>query len=200
MCLIRKNEVAALLCALLLAACGGGGGDEVSSSSSSAGSSSSSSSSSVTSGLVALDASTSCGLAGFREELLAAINQARATARTCGTESKPAVAALVWEDRLFSAAARHSQDMAANNYFSHDAQDGRTPPQRIRAEGYVWTAYGENIAAGYGTVAEVMQGWINSPGHCSNIMNASFTDVGVSCVRATGAQYGTYWTMNLGHR
>lgn len=169
-------------------------------SSSSSSTSSSSSSSSAASGLVALDASTSCGLSDFRAELLAAINQARATARTCGTESKPAVAALVWEDRLFSAAARHSQDMAANNYFSHDSLDGRKPGQRVSAEGYTWRSVGENIAAGYSTVAEVMQVWMNSPGHCNNIMSADKTEVGVSCVRATGAQFSTYWTMNLGRR
>ncbi len=186
--LIRKNEVAALMCALLLAACGGGGEDANEAGYEPLG------------GLLALDASTSCGLAGFQEELLTAINQVRATARTCGTVSMPAVAALSWNDRLFSAAARHSQNMAANNFFSHSSPNGLTPGQRILAEGYVWSAYGENIAADRSTVAEVMQGWINSPGHCSNIMNASFTEVGVSCVRATGAQYSNYWTMNLGRR
>lgn len=147
-----------------------------------------------------LDADSTCNLANFRAELLAAVNQARANARICGSSSYPAVAALAWEDRLFSAAARHSRDMAENNYFDHTSLDGRTPGQRIAAEGYAARAWGENIAAGYGTVAAVMQGWLNSPGHCSNIMNASFTELGVSCVRRSGNLYGDYWTMALGAR
>ena len=99
---------------------------------------------------LALDASTSCGLPDFRNSLLQQINAARATARTCGATSMPAVSALTWNDRLFSAAARHSQDMATNNYFSHTSLDGRSFSRRMtdetlqamfglaQGEGWVW--------------------------------------------------------------
>lgn len=197
----------ALLC---LAACGGGGG--VGSTEGGAGAESSSSgtvglsppsvsggSGSAGSGssLVALDASTSCGLPDFRNSLLQQINAARAVARSCGGTAMPAAAPLAWNDRLFSAAARHSSDMAVNNYFSHTGLDGRSAAQRVAAEGYAWTWVGENIAAGQASVSVVMGGWLASPGHCANIMRAEYRDVGVSCVQQSGSTYGHYWTMTL---
>ena len=60
-------------------------------------------------------------------------------------------------------------------------------------------ALGENIASGYRTVDAVMNGWIASPGHCANLMNAGFAEVGVACVPGVaGNTYATYWTMELG--
>lgn len=187
---------------LALAACGGGG-DSDSPSPAAGGVSGTpssvagSSGATGTPGLLALDASTSCGLADFQNSLLQQINAARATARTCGSTAMPAVAPLAWNNRLFSAAARHSGDMAANNYFSHTGLDGRTPAQRMAAEGYAWSWAGENIAAGQQTVSTVMTGWLSSPGHCANIMRAEYRDVGVSCVQKSGTTYGKYWTMAL---
>lgn len=154
----------------------------------------------LSTGAVALSADTSCGQSGFRADLLAQINQARQTARICGTQAMPAVAPLGWNDALFSAAARHARDMADNNYFSHTSLDGRTLGQRVTAEGYNWRTVGENIAAGPGSVSAVMQGWLDSPGHCRNIMGSVFTEVAVSCVARSGSRYGRYWVMVLGTR
>lgn len=193
---------------LTLAACGGGGGGGseagagggsnatvgVPSPPSSAGGSSTAGGAST---LVALDASTSCGLPDFRNSLLQQINAARAVARSCGGTAMPAVGPLAWNDPLFSAAARHSTDMAVNNYFSHTGLDGRTASQRIAAEGYAWSWVGENIAAGQASVSAVMSGWLASAGHCANIMRAEYQDVGVSCVQRSGTTYGRYWTMTL---
>jgi uncharacterized protein YkwD len=147
--------------------------------------------------LVALDAGTSCDLPDFRASLLQQINAARTSARSCGGTALPAVSPLAWNDRLFSAAARHSRDMAQNNYFSHTGLDGRSSSQRISAEGYAWSWSGENIAAGQSSVATVMNGWLASEGHCRNIMRAEYRDVAVSCVQRTGSTYGRYWTMVL---
>ncbi len=147
--------------------------------------------------LVALDASTSCNLPDFRNSLLQQINAARAAARSCGGTAMPAVAPLAWNDALFSAAARHSIDMAVNNYFSHTGLDGRSASQRIAAEGYAWSWVGENIAAGQTSVSTVMSGWLASAGHCANIMRAEYQHVGVSCVQRSGTTYGRYWTMTL---
>jgi uncharacterized protein YkwD len=186
---------------LALAACGGGGSDAAPASTGSVSGTpttvTGSSGSTASPGLLALDASTSCGLADFQNSLMQQINAARATARSCGGTAMPAVAPLTWNDRLFSAAARHSQDMATNNYFSHTGLDGRAPAQRIAAEGYAWSWVGENIAAGQQTVTTVMNGWLASPGHCANIMRAEYRDVGMSCVQRTGSTYGKYWTMAL---
>lgn len=140
----------------------------------------------------------SCGLANFQTDVMAAINAARAQSRSCGSEAKPAVAALEWNDTLFSAATAHSQDMAQRNYFSHTSPDGKTSGDRALLAGYRFSALGENIAAGQRSVAVVMQGWIASEGHCRNIMTAAFTQVAVACVTTSRQQYPTYWTMVLG--
>ncbi len=151
----------------------------------------------ASSGPAVLNASTSCGISGFQAELLRQINAARASERQCGSATMPAVAPLAWNTRLFSAAARHSRDMAQNNYFSHTSLDGRSMGQRVRDEGYAWSAVGENIAAGQGSVDAVMSGWLSSPGHCTNIMRSAYTHVAVSCVQRSGTTYGRYWTMVL---
>lgn len=196
---------------LALTACGGGGGGGgdagasggadatigVPSPPNSAGGAGTGGGGSTLVALVALDASTSCNLPDFRNSLLQQINAARAAARSCGGTAMPAVAPLAWNDALFSAAARHSTDMAVNNYFSHTGLDGRSASQRIAAEGYAWSWVGENIAAGQTSVSTVMSGWLASAGHCANIMRAEYKHVGVSCVQRSGTTYGRYWTMTL---
>ncbi|HEX6703247.1 MAG TPA: CAP domain-containing protein [Albitalea sp.] len=144
--------------------------------------------------------STDCGLADFQASLMARVNQVRAAGATCGSKGAfPATGALAWNNLLTQAAAGHSQDMAAKNYFSHTSQDGRTFTQRIDATGYAWMNAGENIAAGQRTVDSVMNGWMNSPDHCENIMSNAFTEIGVACVPGTASNtYATYWTMDLG--
>ncbi len=143
---------------------------------------------------------STCNLADFKASLLARINQLRATGADCGSDGVfGAAAPLTWNDKLVAAAEEHSQDMAAKNYFSHTSADGRTLADRINATGYSWSSVGENIAAGYIGVNAVMDGWIASPGHCANLMNAGFAEVGVVCVAgAANDTYSTYWTMDLG--
>jgi len=83
--------------------------------------------------------------------------------------------------------------MFQNKYFSHTSQDGANGGSRIVAAGYKWTHYGENIAFGYGSEQSVVAGWISSLGHCTNIMNKSFKEMGV-------ARAGDYWTQDFGAR
>ena len=83
--------------------------------------------------------------------------------------------------KIFTTAADgHALDMANKNYFSHDSQDGRSFSTRITDAGYSWSAAGENIAAGYSTVQSVIDGWLSSPGHCANLMNGRFKDIGMA--------------------
>jgi len=98
--------------------------------------------------------------------------------------------------RLATAARLHSEDMARQSYFSHTSLDGRTPWDRMRTQGYT-NGSGENIAAGYGTPAAVMAGWMNSSGHRANILNCSSAAIGVGIGK--GGSYGTYWTQDFGY-
>ncbi|MDB5044188.1 MAG: hypothetical protein JWQ08_238 [Deinococcus sp.] len=134
----------------------------------------------------------------FAGRVLTLTNAARAQARTCGSTSFPAAAPVAANAQLAQSAQGHAADMAARNYFSHTSQDGRTMAQRITATGYVWRTIGENIAAGQTTPEAVVSGWLKSEGHCRNIMNASFTELGVGY--AAGGSYGHYWVQDFGRR
>lgn len=134
----------------------------------------------------------------LRTALLELTNQARAIARSCGNSFHEAVAPLQWDDSLSRAAFNHSSDMSTHNFFSHTGSDGSTPAQRATDEGFVFSTVGENIAAGQRTTGTVQQGWLESPGHCQNIMRPNYTHMGASCVLDTGADFSRYWTVVFG--
>jgi uncharacterized protein YkwD len=142
---------------------------------------------------------STCGLPDFQAALLARINQLRASGTTCGGTAYPATGTVAWNGLLTQAADGHALDMSAQNYMSHTSLDGRTLRNRIDATGYAWSWIGENIAGGYPSVDAVMNGWIASAGHCANLMNPNFSEVGVACVPGTSSTvYSHYWAMNLG--
>ena len=134
----------------------------------------------------------------FAQRVLDLTNRARAQARTCGTTPFAATTPLAYNAQLERAAQGHATDIAANNYFSHTSRDGRTFDQRVTAAGYPWRAVGENIAAGQRTPEEVVAGWLASEGHCRNIMEPGFRELGVGY--AQGGSYGHSWVQNFGAR
>lgn len=123
--------------------------------------------------------------------LLQLVNNVRKAGCNCGNTKMPPVAPVAWNDRLAKAGYDHSVEMNANNYFSHTGENGSSPGQRISAAGYAWKTYGENIAKGYTTEQAVVNGWINSEGHCKNIMNGKFKEMGAG-------RAGNYWTQVFG--
>ena len=134
----------------------------------------------------------------FKDEFLERINAVRAKGCKCGGVYMPSVPPLVWNNQLADAAKDHARDMSKRSYFSHTSKDGRSSQDRIMAAGYNYTGYksfavGENIAQGQQTIAEVSDGWFESPGHCKNLMNPSFKEIGV-------AEYNKYWVEDFGGR
>jgi uncharacterized protein YkwD len=134
----------------------------------------------------------------FKQELLDRINRTRQQGCKCGTQYMRPVAPIVWNNQLEDAALAHARDMGEHNYFSHTSRNGRSSGDRIIAAGYDYNGYksyavGENIAFGQEEIAEVMAGWFKSPGHCKNLMNPDFKEVGV-------AEYNTYWVQDFGGR
>ena len=120
-------------------------------------------------------------------QMLKEVNAARRAGQACGTKGTfEAAEALKLEPRLSTAAQNHAADMNANNYFSHTAPDGSTVGTRVTRAGYRWSRVGENLAQGYKSVDEVMTGWLESDGHCANLMNPGFTALGVG-------KSGDYW-------
>ncbi|RML84184.1 hypothetical protein ALQ89_02753 [Pseudomonas amygdali pv. tabaci] len=130
--------------------------------------------------------------------LLAQVNAARAKPRMCGKQPFPSARPLSWNTTLETAAQGHSQSMASENYFTHRGFDNDSPADRARAAGYGGRQIGENIAAEQSTVSKAMASWLASPGHCANLMNPMFTEVGAAYATATNADYGVYWTMLFG--
>lgn len=125
---------------------------------------------------------------GTAAQVIALVNSERAAAG-CGP--------LKDDPQLRAAAQGHSDDMARRNFFSHSNPDGADPGKRTTAAGYRWSTYGENIAKGQQTPAQVMDSWMKSQGHRENILNCSFKDIGVGIHQGPG---GPWWTQNFGAR
>jgi uncharacterized protein YkwD len=182
----RRARLRAVTClvAAALAACGGGSDDPPPA---------------ARAPRISSGAGADCGLANFQAELLQRVNEARAAGARCGAAGVFApTGPLQWDGVLVAAAARHSQDMADHNFFSHTGSDNSGPGQRVSDAGYGWHLVAENVAAGYSTVQAVMAGWMSSDGHCANIMNPGLRDIGVACVPGGASNtYGSYWTMDL---
>ncbi|GGM38623.1 CAP domain-containing protein [Dactylosporangium sucinum] len=117
---------------------------------------------------VAIPAPAGADAGGLVRGVVAITNAVRARAG-CGPVTANA--------RLNHAAWAHSRDMAMQGYFSHGATG-----VRVRAAGYRWAAYGENIAWGQRSAGEVMDDWMSSPGHRANILDCRFRNVGVAVV------------------
>ncbi|WP_369409218.1 CAP domain-containing protein [Deinococcus arboris] len=134
--------------------------------------------------------------APYDAEVLRLTNQARAQGWNCASQRPggPALPPLKLDPTLTVAAQAQSAGMSLYSYFDHTSGfDGSTPLRRVQAAGLTPTTVAENIAAGQQTPAEVVQGWLKSPGHCRNIMG-DFTLIGLSYVNRPGTTYTRYWT------
>lgn len=101
---------------------------------------------------------------------------------------KPLIASI----QVSNVARKKSEDMKVNNYFDHHSPTYGSPFDMLKQFGVSYMAAGENIAAGQRTSQQVMDAWMNSDGHRANILNPSYTHIGVGYVK--GGSYGTYWT------
>ena len=94
------------------------------------------------------------------------------------------------QDWQLSRVARYkSQDMRDLGYFSHTSPTYGSPFNMMKSFGISYKTAGENIAKGYATPKAVVDAWMNSPGHRANILNPSYTHIGVGFVAS-----GNYWT------
>jgi uncharacterized protein YkwD len=132
--------------------------------------------------------------ASVAREALRLVNETRAHERRCGFKSYAAAPPVKLSEQLNRAALAHSEDMAKYNYFDHGGHDGTTPAQRVSATGYRWLTTGENIASGMTEVSDAVAGWIASPGHCANLMNPKFTQMGLGYAASETSEAGVYWT------
>ena len=124
------------------------------------------------------------------EQVLSLINNARAA---------QGLGALTLNSKLTAAAVRHSADMACQDFVGHTGSDGSTWYTRIEAEGMTYTRASENIYVGNPSFGGTPQGafdwWMNSQIHRDNILDPSFTKIGVGYVYHTLSAYGGYYTL-----
>jgi uncharacterized protein YkwD len=132
------------------------------------------------------------------ERVLVLVNEARAHARSCGDRHFEAAGPLRWNEQLEEAAVQHAQDMASHAKLDHAGSDGSTPSQRVSRAGYVWRSVGENVAAGQGTPEEVVEDWLTSPGHCANIMEPAYTEMGAAFAVNMKSTAAVYWAQEFG--
>ncbi len=132
------------------------------------------------------------------QRVLDLVNQARATPRYCGNRAFKTARPLRWNDSLAEVSRLHAEDMARYNYFSHSGRDGSDPAQRVERAGYRYRSTGENIAAGQTNPEDAVASWIKSPGHCANLMNPVFTEMGVAFAVDPRSEMGVYWTQAFG--
>jgi hypothetical protein len=133
-----------------------------------------------------------------RSQVLGLVNEAREKGVACGDMKMGAVSPLRLNDGLNIAAQTHAEDMASLNYFGHNSLDGRTPGNRIKGAGYFSRKTGENIAAAQQSLAQVVEGWLQSPGHCRNIMDPDFKELGVGVKIDLNTDKGVYWVQTFG--
>lgn len=140
---------------------------------------------------------TPAGLTDDLQTLLALVNEVRSKGYNCGSAGTfAATGPLTINSSLTAAAQKHSADLDASKTTKDmhvtpvgavNYTPGMTFTKRIEAENYDWGMAGENVAYNYATSKRVMEAWLASPGHCKNIMNPKFTELGLG-------KAGDYWT------
>jgi len=125
-------------------------------------------------------------LGTYEQQVVDLVNKERAAA---------GLSALKVNTKLASVAEKKAEDMRDNNYFSHTSPTYGSPFDMMKQFGISYTSAGENIAKGQRTPSEVMDGWMNSSGHRANILNSSYTEIGVGYV--TDSNGNTYWVQQF---
>jgi uncharacterized protein YkwD len=100
---------------------------------------------------------------------------------------------------LTAAAQDYASVMATKNHYGHVGLDGSQPWDRMTASGYAWQGAGENIAGGFDTTTAVMAGWRASPHHYDNLVNPSYTHIGLGRASDPTSTYHSYWVQDFGY-
>lgn len=143
-------------------------------------------------------AAAPCDVALVTDQVLKRLNEIRAQGRTCGHQAMAPAVPLRWQPALLDAASRYAAELSGRRQLTHTSLSGATLPQRLEAVRYSLRLAGENLASGPDSLDEVIKLWLDSPGHCQNLMGADFTEVGLACDMRDSANAQPYWVMELG--
>ena len=152
-------------------------------------------------GVAHADDALSCGASLSAEAAMQRLNDARQRGAACRAGAMSTAAPLTWSEHLAAVAQVQAAEMARLRRISHLDSQNRGLPDRLRALGYRYSLAVENIGVGYSSLDEVVEAWLESEGHCENLMNAAVLEFGVACIDdgAAGApEERRYWTLVLG--
>lgn len=108
------------------------------------------------------------------------VNQSRNSGCHCGDRYLPPARPLKFSPRLSAIALQHARYLHKKGRISHRGQGGTRVGQRADKAGYRWQYIGENIAMGYPTPAANVAAWLHSPGHCHNLMDPAYSEMGIA--------------------
>lgn len=128
----------------------------------------------------------SSNIGAYEQQVVDLANKERAAA---------GLSALKVNTKLAGMAEKKAEDLRDNHYFDHNSPVYGSPFDMMRQFGISYQSAGENIAKGQRTPEEVMNGWMNSPGHRANILNSSYTEIGVGYV--TDGNGTGYWVQEF---
>lgn len=161
----------------------------------------------VLAGLLALSAAASargpaaCGEAVDPDAALRQVNEVRLRGATCPGGATWRAASVRWSDSLALAAQTQAREMARLERMSHVDGQNRGLAERLRATGYRFSTAVENVGVGYPSLGSIVQAWLESEGHCENLLDPAVLEFGLACMDAdvTGAPAERrYWTLVLG--
>jgi len=148
-----------------------------------------------------------------RTEFVSTVNAARAVTQDCGTKGVWAgTTPISWNDKLYSAAYAHVQDLVHSQTFAHSGSGTEsdwagfplgiqsTQVERVESYGYEWRGLGENLGGGASikTADDIVTAWLESDSHCENLMNPDFTEMGMVKLTNPNSLYTNYWAQNFG--
>ncbi|MEO5844145.1 MAG: CAP domain-containing protein [Caldimonas sp.] len=143
----------------------------------------------------------SCGAAPSAEAAMRRLNEARLRGATCRPGTTSTAVPLTWSESLAAAAQVQAAEMARLQRMTHLDSQNRSLAERLRAIGYRYTLAVENVGVGYSSLDDVVEAWLESEGHCENLMNAAVLEFGLACIdagAADAARERRYWTLVLG--
>ncbi|UFH52169.1 CAP domain-containing protein [Spirosoma sp. KNUC1025] len=133
------------------------------------------------------------------QEVFAYFNQVRSKSCKCGTKRYSAASPLVYNEKLANAAQKHASWMASSLKLTHSEpqRELANAGKRLTQAGYQWSVVAENVAAGQPTAREVVDAWIQSPGHCKNLMDPAVKEVGIGFTYTNSGTYHYYWVADF---
>ena len=128
-----------------------------------------------------------------QKAFMMALNEIRSVGAICGAADMIPVDDVIWSPTLASIALQHARDMSENEFFSHTGSNGSSIGVRAKENDYNYSNIGENIAWGYTNAMDALEGWLESPSHCTSMLNGDFVEIGL-------AQENEYWVLVLGRQ